>query len=641
MPVNPYVVGQWVRGERFYGRTAQIEEILGGHRNWLWLLGTRRVGKTSLLKQIEHLTWNAPSRTYFPVFWDFQGADSPDELFRTLKEALLDAEERLQESGIDAATIEGSDLFDTLARLRRKVRAADLKLLLLCDEVEELITLNRADPALLRKLRRAMQSQEDVRSVLASTIRLWALADEKGDTSPFLHGFTPPLYIKSLTDEEARALVRQQNLGAGARPEVDDVAVEEIRSRCDNHPYLMQLVGRRYLESRDLPDAIEQIASDQMVGHFFSVDYDMLSGVEREVVGLIATASASSSDSILERIRIEPGSLSSVLLRLENLGYIRRQNDRRFELVNHFFRRWFRDRVRTERASITGVTRSMELPVSQRNTMPQGASALFDGRYTLMEKLGQGGWGIVYRARDELLGETLAIKLLRPELCEAPTVRERMKLETLVARDLGHPNVLKVYHLGECRGQIYLAMKFIDGPTLADWAKRKGFVETSKVAEIGRKLASALEAAHERMVIHRDLKPQNVLMDEKGEPYLTDFGLARLTDAPGVTRAGTFLGTPFYASPEQAHLLPTDERSDIYSLGIILYELSSGRPPFKAESSEEVLRMHRESTPPDLLDLRPEAGVPLASIIMRCIEKDPRRRFQTARDLRVALEGIG
>jgi protein kinase-like protein/AAA domain-containing protein len=639
MPISPYVVGQWVRGDRFYGRSAQIDEILGGHRNWIWLLGTRRIGKTSLLKQLEHLAWNASPRAYFPVFWDFQGSDSSDELFRTLREALLDAEERLQELGIETAEVEGTDLLDTLARLRRKVRSAGMRLLLLCDEVEELITLNRADPALLRKLRRAMQSQEDVRSVLASTIRLWALSDEKGDTSPFLHGFTPPLYIKSLTDEEALALVRQRNLGVGARPPFDDPSAEEIRSRCDNHPYLIQLVCKRFLESGDLQDAIGQVASDDMVGHFFSVDYEMLSSVEKDVVRAIAEASAATSDSILSRLSIEAGSLSGVLLRLENLGFIRRDPDRRFVLVNFFFKRWFESRARSN-STVEGTASPADRLASQRTTLTGGGPAPFDGRYTLMEKLGQGGWGTVFKARDELLGETLAIKLLRPELSENPQVRERVRRETLVARDLVHPNVLKVYHLGECQGQMYIAMKFIEGPTLAEWIRRNGFMDPRRLVEIGWKLASALEAAHARNVIHRDIKPQNILIDEGGEPHLADFGLARVTDSPSVTMEGTFLGTPYYASPEQASLRPTDARSDIYSLGIVLYEMATGRPPFRAQSSEEVLRLHREARPKDLLELRPEVGARLAEAIQRCIEKEPARRFQSASGLRMALEGM-
>ena len=177
MPMTPFVVGQWVRGQKFYGRDALIEEILDGPRSWVWLLGTRRIGKTSLLKQIEYLTSTQPDLGYFPIFWDFQGASDPDELHMGFSDALLDAEDRLEELGIPLRDVEDDNLFRSLGRLRRKVRSKGFKLMLLCDEVEELIKLNQKDPSLLSKLRRIMQSYEDIRSILASTIRLWALAD--------------------------------------------------------------------------------------------------------------------------------------------------------------------------------------------------------------------------------------------------------------------------------------------------------------------------------------------------------------------------------------------------------------------------------------------------------------------------------
>ena len=181
LPAIPYVVGQWVRGDRFYGRGAQIAEILEGHRNCIWLLGTRRIGKTSLLKQVEHIADTSRERGYFPVFWDFQGAETSEELSLNFTDALLDAEERLERIGIDVVELEADDLFISLERLRRRLRAKRLILLLLCDEVEELIKLHRHQPSLLRKLRHVMQSREDIRTVLASTIRLWALADHRED----------------------------------------------------------------------------------------------------------------------------------------------------------------------------------------------------------------------------------------------------------------------------------------------------------------------------------------------------------------------------------------------------------------------------------------------------------------------------
>ena len=196
-----------------------IDEILNGPRNSLWVLGTRRIGKTSLLKQIEHLTASESSR-YVPIFWDFQGADDPDELTLTFTDALLDAEDRLEAIGIEVSELEDEDLFSSMAKLRRTIRSQGRSLLLLCDEVEELLNLHRQDPALLRKLRRAMQSQDGVRSVLTSSIRLCELAEQRGDTSPFLHGFSPPLYISGLSAEEALALVRQDRSPAETRPEI-------------------------------------------------------------------------------------------------------------------------------------------------------------------------------------------------------------------------------------------------------------------------------------------------------------------------------------------------------------------------------------------------------------------------------------
>ena len=336
----PFVVGQWVRGDRFYGRAAQIEEILGGHRNCIWLLGTRRIGKTSLLKQIEHIAETSRDRRYFPIFWDFQGADTPEELHLNFADALLDADERLERIGIHLEDVEAEDLFVSIEKLRRLLRARKLGLLLLCDEVEELIRLHQQYPSLLRKLRHVMQSREDIRTVLASTIRLWALAEVKEDTSPFLHGFTPPLYIERLTDAEAQSLIEQSHLDPDERPQFADGVVDAIRDRCDNHPYLVQLVCKRYLESDELDEAIEQVATDRMVSYFFSVDFEMLTGTERDIVRMISRQSGATSNSIREELSLGADALEGTLRRLENLGFVRSNTERQFVLANYFFRRW-------------------------------------------------------------------------------------------------------------------------------------------------------------------------------------------------------------------------------------------------------------------------------------------------------------
>lgn len=340
VPMIPFVVGQWVRGERFYGREAQISEILDGHRDCVWLLGTRRIGKTSLLKQVEFVATTETERQYFPVFWDFQGVDTPEELHLNFADALLDAEERLDTIGIALQDVAAEDLFVSLDKLRRRLRGQDLRLLLLCDETEELIQLQREQPSLLRKLRHAMQSREGIRTVLASTIRLWALAEQKEDTSPFLHGFAPPVFVARLTDDEACSLIEQSNLGPAERPQYEDGAIQAIREHCDNHPYLVQLVCKRYVESGSLEDAIEQVATDRMVNYFFAVDFEMLSEPERQIVRLLTDSAGMSHATVGEELLLSEHVLKDGLRRLEHLAFIRRASDGRYALANYFFRRW-------------------------------------------------------------------------------------------------------------------------------------------------------------------------------------------------------------------------------------------------------------------------------------------------------------
>jgi hypothetical protein len=642
MPATPYVVGQWVRAERFYGRTRLIAEILDGPRNCLWLLGTRRVGKTSVLKQLEHITLSEPERRYFPVFWDFQGADSSGELHMGFSDALLDAEEHLDELGIALSDIETDDLFTSLGRLRRALRPKSLRLLLLCDEVEELITLNQKDPSLLRKLRRAMQSPEDIRSVLASSIRLWALAEQKGDTSPFLHGFAPPLYIRNLADEAAGSLIRQANLPADQRPAIDDEAVEAIRRNCDNHPYLVQLVCKRYGESGELQEALEQVATDRMVSYFFSVDHEMLSEIERRIIRIIAERTSSTSDSIQADLPPDSGTLTGHLHRLENLGYIRRDERRRFVLINYFFRRWLDDMPDSQSpvGAPIGAGRTSR-PADDQSTVSESlAPEVLEDRYELIEQVGRGANGVVYRAHDRMLNVTIAIKLLRRELAWHEEALERFRQEIILSREISHPNILRVYHLGEFQGQKYLIMNWIEGSTLAGQLADGRPLPVGTAVSIAIKLAASLEAAHARKILHRDIKPQNIMIDREGEPYLTDFGLARLMGKPGMTRDGIFLGTPYYASPEQARMLPLDERSDIYSLGMVLFEMTTGRRPFTGASAAEILELHRSSPAPDPRGINPELPRELADVVLRCLEKDPNRRFASAGELRRALEAL-
>lgn len=645
MPVTPYVVGQWVRGRGFYGRSELLHEILHGNRNCLWLLGTRRVGKTSILKQLEQLTSESPELDYFPLFWDFQGAESPDDLHQSFAESLLDAADLLDDVGLSLEEVGRDDLFESLGKLRRELRSRNRRLLLLGDEVEELVAIHERAPAFLRRLRRAMQSAENIRTVLASKIKLWELANEETSTSPFLHGFTPPLYVRGLAEEDARALVRQSQLPEDSRPSLDEATVERIRAQCNHHPYLLQLLCERFTEVGDLDAAIEEIATDQMVRHFFAVDFEMLSEGERDIIRFVDGEPSATTESIRSKVGTTSRSLDSDLSRLEHLGFVRKTEAGVWSLANSFFKRWFSELPSVERAhkkrrTDVGLEPTVQDGVSTHGGEPLGC---VEDRYDLLERLGRGATGEVFKAHDRLLGSVIALKLLKPEYCSDREAVVRLGREVLLSRDLSHPNVLKIYHLGDDSGQRYVTMQYADGPNLADVISRQAPLSPARAIRLTRKLAEALSVAHRANVLHRDIKPSNILLERRGgdeEPLLADFGLARLLTGPEVTRAGTFLGTPVYASPEQIRGEDLDGRSDLYSLGVVAFEMVTGRRPFQGQDATEVARLQVEAHPPRPDELRRDVSYALSDLILRCLAKDPNERFESAAELSEALRAL-
>lgn len=326
---TPYVVGQWVRGEQFYGRRAQLAEILDGHRDCLWVLGTRVSGKTSLLRQIELLAESESARGLVPVYWDLQGAEEPADLDQGFSEALLDCRVRLDAAGVEVGALAGGELFATLGALRRALGAGGRTLLLLCDEAEELLGIGRRAPALVRKLRRALQGREGIRTVLAASPRLWALAEQTEDTSPFLHGFTPPVYLGPLAEDEARALVLQTQLDPSARPCLDAGTVTRIVALCGGHPYLMALLASRVLACGELEASVAEVEADPSVGHLFAVDLSLLS--DEEAACLVALARAEDGSAV----EAAPGST----FQLERLGLVHKAGGR-CVVGNHFLKRW-------------------------------------------------------------------------------------------------------------------------------------------------------------------------------------------------------------------------------------------------------------------------------------------------------------
>jgi len=631
----PYVVGQWVRGDSFYGRSELVREVLEGPRNAIWILGTRRIGKTSLLKELERLTIDGASG-YFPLFWDLQGSDEPEELHLGFGDALLDAEERLASIGFHDFDPSTQDLFGTLNKLRRTLQSRALTLLLLCDEVEELINLNRKKPALLSKLRNAMQGREGVRTVISSTIRLWELSSVSGDTSPFLHGFTPPLYLRPLTEDESAALVRQEKLPTEFRPDVEPDVVLEIGRRTDCHPYLTQILAKRALESGDIDEATETVANDRMISYFFSVDYEMLEGREQRVLQILGERDAATSDSIGRELGTEPSTVAQDLQRLTDLGFVRRISGRH-EIASHFFRRWLVDLRASPQSSPIETSSSNAVHSTPASPSPLGTIA---DRYQLLQRVGEGASAIVYRGFDRMLETVVAVKQFKPAYLGSRDGLDRLRKEILLARDLAHDNIIRVYDVGAYHDRAFITMQWVEGLTLESRIERDAPFPEDLVTHIARKLAGALWCAHQKSVLHRDIKPSNIMLTSGDEPMLGDFGLARSIGDAGITSEGMFLGTPYYSSPEQADARELDGRCDLYSLGVVMFEMATGRRPFEGDTRQQVLDLHRRDNPPDPRELNPLLSSTTADAILKCLEKDPAKRFPNAFALETTLAGL-
>ncbi len=279
----------------------------------------------------------------------------------------------------------------------------------------------------------------------------------------------------------------------------------------------------------------------------------------------------------------------------------------------------------------------------RKSSPPIASSPLprpFD-RFELVEELGRGGMGVVYKAWDPELQRHVALKMILRGQHASPEDVARFRQEAKSAAGLTHPNIIPVYHVGECEGQAFFCLKFIAGPTLAK-VVADGPLPQRQAAEILRDIARAVQHAHEHGVMHRDLKPSNVLLDDQRRPLVTDFGLAkRLVGDPSITGTGAILGTPSYMAPEQAEANGTPSpASDIYSLGAILYELLTGRPPFLASSPVDTLLLVRseEAVRPKLLN--PNIDLDLELICRKCLEKTPSHRYPSAAALATDLDAF-
>ena len=263
---------------------------------------------------------------------------------------------------------------------------------------------------------------------------------------------------------------------------------------------------------------------------------------------------------------------------------------------------------------------------------------ILGGRYRLVEPLARGGMATVWIADDPVLSRRVAVKILRSDLAIDEGTRARFRHEAIAAARLSHPNIVSTYDTGDDDGVAYIVMELIDGPTLRHLIDQRGGLPVAEVIRIGKQVADALDAAHRAGLVHRDVKPANVLVPPAGPVKVTDFGIAKAAGTDDLTRTGTVMGTARYLSPEQVNGRPTDARTDVYALGLLLYEALLGHPPFGGDTDIATAMARLTTSAPAVRAERPEVSQALDDVIHRCMARQPAARFSSAAEVRDALD---
>ncbi len=351
-----------------------------------------------------------------------------------------------------------------------------------------------------------------------------------------------------------------------------------------------------------------------------------------ELEYLAAMSQVIQAATAVEAGKYEAGGLGQVAQRSDEIGRLARVFD---AMVNQVKARETRlkDQVEALRQEIEVAKHSTRAATPREMpNLPTGQ--VFAGRFEVLEEIGSGGMGMVYRALDRELGEQVALKTLRPELTQDPSLIERFKSEIRLARHISDKHVVRTHDLGERDGVYFLTMEYVEGITVRELLDTRGKLGVSPALAIASQLAQSLIAAHEQGVIHRDIKPQNLLLDATGMLKVMDFGVARLSaGSSGLTEVGALVGTPSYMAPEQLLGDSFDHRIDLYALGVVLFECLTGRLPFEAPSTVALIARLIKETAPVASTLNPEIPPRIDALLERLLAKDPDQRPATARDL--------
>lgn len=453
----------------------------------------------------------------------------------------------------------------------------------------------------------------------------------------------------------------RQALDAVARRAFDLVLLDVMMPDLDGYAVLQQLKASP--TTRDIPvlmiSALDELASIVRCIELGAEDYlpkpfdpvllrarinaslDKKRLRDQELDYLKQVAVVTEAASAVEQGHYIAGSLAAVATRDDPLGRLARVFD---AMVAH---------VRAREGRLKAQVRELqqEIASARGDRGAEGAlddarlapGSLFAERYEIRQFVGSGGMGAVYRAHDRVLDEDVAIKLLRPELrVNDPSLTERLKTETRLARRISHRNVVRTHDLGEWDGIQYVTMEYVEGLTVRALLEMRGKLGVPATLAIATQLAQSLDVAHAQGVIHRDIKPQNLLLDADGVLKVMDFGIARLMEhASGLTEAGAIIGTPAYMSPEQLLSEAVDARSDLYAVGVVLYECLTGRRPFEAASTISLIAKLLKDEPVAPAALNPEIAPALSGLILRLLAKHPDERPRSAAELSDLLGELG
>ncbi|HQR38610.1 MAG TPA: protein kinase [Blastocatellia bacterium] len=657
MYLNPYLNRVAIKDPRqFFGRRREISKIfsrIGASRpQSISVVGERRIGKSSLLNQIFHPDVRADfldaSVKFVFLFIDLQQRRhiAPEELFQDILTQLAET--------LDDSAVEGiAPTFDGIRKSLGRLRQSGIHLVILFDEFDAVTTNKRFDLDFYSFLR-AIANNYNVAYVTSSNRDLQELCHtEMIADSPFFNIFTN-VYLRAFVPAETRQLISEPSATAGVPLEP---YYRDIVDIAGHFPFFVQIACASYFDAlvegagaeNRLRPAAEELFIDEARGHFRFI-WDHFDDDHRDVIRTLVTGGEIDSQK------------SHVFEDLKRAGHIIEGTRGPRVFSSLFVDAISRTRPRAGRSDADvpptdkftpGDAPALLAAVASSSGGGDLARILSDqgriGRFVIREKLGGGGMGDVYSAYDTDLTRMVAVKVLGRKFASDVLSKRRFLREAQMASILNHPNIATIYEIGETSGVPYIVMEYVEGDTLSDRLAADGPFPIGEIVAIGSQIASALDEAHDKGVVHRDIKSSNIILTTRGSVKILDFGLAKPSplgekmkqQVSDITEPGVLIGTITYMSPEQASGNgEVTQLSDIFSLGVVLYEMTTGKLPFDDETYFKIISRITSDEPTPVAELRPDVPARLVAVINRAMAKCAEDRYPTAKALERDLRAV-